>query len=106
MPTDKSPNTNNRPQHGKAILSAAGQSAEVDATYDPTTGVTDLDPTSLASAFAQLEPGIEQQRREDEAFLQAFTELAESDGEITGIGQLFTKIEERTSQLLDDDGQD
>lgn len=88
---------------GKATIRAAGKSAEVDATYDPETGVTDLDADSLNQTLAQLQPDIEQQQREDDAFLQAFSEIADSGEEITGISQFINQVEQRREQLLDDD---
>lgn len=94
---------NDQPQKGEAILNAAGQSAQVDATYDPTTGTTDLDGDSLNRAFEALEPAIAEQQRDGEAFLQAFDEAVTSDIEIISIGQFINMVSMRADQLRDDE---
>lgn len=81
--------------HEKAVLRVGGLSEEIDVTFDPQTGITDIDKNSLDAAFNKLRPEIDHMNREEEEFLDAFEKLADSD-EVTAsdLFGLFSITEE------------
>lgn len=69
------------PSKASVTLHSDGLATQVDATYDPATGVVDLDPESLDTAIQPFLDAAAEQDEADAAVVARFAAIADSDSD-------------------------